>query len=151
MQIYRITKSKYANLDGIGGILVSGRWHEKGNRSVYCSENRALALLENLVRINDFTNLPNDLVQLTIKTPDDIPIYKIDHSKLPKNWTNKILITRKMGSEVLIKNEYLLMQVPSVIVPEENNFILNPVHELTKECEIIESKPIVFDTRFMRK
>ena len=82
MQIYRITKRKHANLDGIGGMLVSGRWHEKGHRSVYCSENRALAILENLVRTNDYGNLPDDLVQLTIEIPDDTPIFQIDHLNL---------------------------------------------------------------------
>lgn len=150
MQIYRITKSKYANLDGIGGMLVSGRWHERGYRSVYCSENRALAMLENLVRINDYSNLPDDLVLLTIKLPDDIPILQIDHLNLPPIWTTEILTTQKIGTEFLAKNEYLLMQVPSVIVPEEHNFILNPMNDLAGKCEIIESKPILFDTRFKK-
>ena len=150
MQIYRITKSKYANLDGIGGMLVSGRWHEKGHCTVYCSENRALAVLENLVRLNDYSNLPDDLVQLTIEIPDDTPIFQIDHLNLPPIWTNEISLTRKIGTEFLAKNEYLLMQVPSVIVPEEHNFILNPMHDLAGNCKIIESKPILFDARFRK-
>ena len=150
MQIYRITKSKYANLDGIGGMFVAGRWHDKGNRAIYCSENRALAMLENLVRINNYSNLPDDLVQLTIKVPEDTPIFQIDRSTLPPGWSNKIAITRKIGTEILTKKEYLLMQVPSVIVTEENNFILNPIHNLASECEIIESKSISFDARFKK-
>ncbi len=150
MQIYRITKSKYTNLDGIGGMLVSGRWHEKGNRSVYCSENRALALLENLVRINNYSNLPDDLVQLTIKVPDDAPIFQVELSTLPPAWNNNFAITRKIGTEILAKKEFLLIQVPSVIVPEEDNYILNPMHELAGECEIIESKSILLDARFIK-
>jgi len=150
MQIYRITKSKYANLDGIGGMFVAGRWHEKGHRSVYCSENRALAMLENLVHINNYSNLPGDLFQITIRVPDNAPIFQIDHSKLTPGWKNKVDITRKIGTEFLTKKEYLLMQVHSIIIPEEYNFILNPIHDLASECEIIDSKSISFDARFKK-
>jgi len=40
--------------------------------------------------------------------------------------------------------------VDSVIIPEEYNFILNPIHDLASECEIIDSKSISFDTRFKK-
>lgn len=150
MQIYRITKGKYANLDGIGGMLVSGRWHEKGYRSVYCSAYRALAMLENIVRINNYSNLPDDLFQLTIEVPEDAPIFQVELSTLPPAWSNKVAITRKIGTKILTQKEYLLIQVPSVIVPEEDNYILNPMHDLAGDCKIIESKSISFDARFKK-
>ncbi len=150
MQIYRIAKKDYANLDGIGGMFVAGRWHEKGYRIVYCSKSRALAVLEYMVHVNDFSDLPDDLVLLTIKIPETAPISQIDHSKLPPNWQSKIGITRKIGTEFLSKEEFLIMQVPSVIIPEENNYLLNPDHDMARECEIIDSKPFLLDSRFKK-
>ncbi len=150
MQIYRIVKTDHANLDGIGGMFVAGRWHEKGHRIIYCSESRALAVLEYMVHINDFSDLPDDLVLLTIKVPETDPILQIDHLKLPARWKSKVGITRKIGTEFLLKKGSPILQVPSVIIPEESNYLLNPDHEMARKCEIIDSKSCFLDARFKK-
>lgn len=148
MEIFRITKAEYANLDGIGGLMVSGRWHEKGVRVVYFSENRALAILEYLVHIGDKLLLPDNLVLLTLQFPDDLIFSTVDSSTLPGDWKNKLLFTRHLGTKFLIEKKNLLLKVPSVIVSDEYNFLFNPLHNDSSACKIT-SQPFIYDERVL--
>ncbi|MBN1414661.1 MAG: RES family NAD+ phosphorylase [Bacteroidales bacterium] len=146
MNLFRITKSLYANLDGFGGLMVSGRWHDKGLRIVYLSENRALAVLEYLVHVGENYLLPADLVLLTLEIPDKIKIARIDPALFPSYWQQKPALTRRLGSDFLKEGKELLLRVPSVIVPGEFNYILNPLHPDAKQCKMTVS-PYKIDDR----
>ena len=100
MFIYRITQKKYAHPDGMGGLLVSGRWHKKGYRIAYFSESRALAILEFLVHIKDFETVPADTVLLTLKIPDS-SIRQINQNNLPESWRENHKITQMAGTQFL--------------------------------------------------
>ena len=71
MLIYRIAHPSYAqDLSGYGALLVSGRWHFKGNRVIYAAENSSLALLEYLAHTEGLKRrLPYHLI--TIEVPDN--------------------------------------------------------------------------------
>ncbi|MBN2613212.1 MAG: RES family NAD+ phosphorylase [Bacteroidales bacterium] len=146
MDIFRITKAEHAGLEGIGGLMVSGRWHNKGERVVYFSENRSLAVLEYQVHIGDRVLFPANLVLLTLSIPDDIQVHDIEIKKLANNWKDKSLHTRHLGSIFLKENKFLLLRVPSVIVPGEFNFLYNPMHPDAKRCKQ-KTEPFIFDER----
>ena len=84
MILFRLTKSMFANdLSGNGARLFGGRWNSEGRPAIYMAATRSLAVLESLAHINP-TNIPDDMVLLTIEVPDDV--ISLDTKLLPENW-----------------------------------------------------------------
>jgi RES domain-containing protein len=114
---------------GDGGLYVAGRWNYKGTKVIYCSQSIALATLEwlshNGLSVSNF-----DYYRFSIEIPDDL-ILKIPKSKLPKEWsfTPSTDETRFFAAKEFFSTaKFLGMAVPSVLVPEESNLIINPEH-----------------------
>lgn len=152
MIVYRITKKDYLALDGRGGLYGPGRWHRKGNLVVYTSEHASLAAWEKIVHLANFENLPNDLLLVKIEIPDNIEIQTVPHMILIEGWDSYPYIneTLNYGTSFLRKNEHLALKVPSAIVPDEYNVILNPLHPDIHRCKTISIVPFIFDKRIPR-
>lgn len=149
MILYRITNAKYAkDFSGIGARLFGGRWNSEGRSAVYLASSRSLAILESLVHIVP-TNVPDELLLLTLETPDDY--VEIEPGWLPPDWKDesKSNILQYIGNSFLQRNEHLLLKVPSVIVPEEYNYLMNPLHPKSNKVKIVKSAPFNFDERLL--
>lgn len=149
MIVYRITKKEYLSLDGRGGLFGPGRWHRKGNLVVYTSEHASLAAWEKIVHLANFENLPNELLLVKIEMPDDIEIQTVPNMILIEGWDSFPYIneTINYGTSFLRKNEHLALKVPSAIVPDEFNVLLNPLHPDIHRCKMISTVPFIFDKR----
>lgn len=144
MLIYRIAHPSYAqDLSGYGALLVSGRWHFKGNRVIYTAENSSLALLEYLAHTEGLKRrLPYHLI--TIDVPDgSIHVLR----KMPKNWKTTHIESRKLGTEWIMAGKTLLMQVPSILNDDNSNYLINPAHAQFSKVKIVQTKEITFDQR----
>jgi RES domain-containing protein len=152
MIVYRITKKEHAALDGMGGLFGPGRWHKKGNPVIYTSEHASLAAWEKIVHVASFENLPDDLLLIKIEIPGSIEIQKVPKKILVPGWNDFPYSseTINFGTSFLRKKEYLALKVPSVIIPNEFNVILNPLHPDIQKCKIISSAPFVFDERILK-
>ena len=86
MIVYRITNLKYkdSTLSVIGAEKVGGRWNKVGTRSVYCSENISLALLEYYVHSENIAYLPKEILVAKIEFPDDFVIEELN--EIPERW-----------------------------------------------------------------
>lgn len=146
MQVYRIAHPDYArDLSGYGGLIVVGRWHFKGNRVLYTSENSSLALLEYLVHTEGLARtLPYELI--TIQLPEE-SIAMLDATKLSRAWKRDMIKTRQLGSDWLESKASLALKVPSVINDDNSNILINPVHPDFGEVKIVSAKVITFDKR----
>jgi RES domain-containing protein len=149
MIVYRITKKDHAALDGLGGLYGPGRWHKKGFPVIYTSEHASLAAWEKIVHVASFENIPNNLILVKIEIPEWIEIQTVPQSILTEGWNSFPFIneTVNYGTSFLLKKEYLALKVPSVIIPDEYNIILNPLHSEIKDCNVISSNPFLFDKR----
>ena len=143
MILWRI--SRYRDLRGSGGLKAAGRWHYAGQPVVYLSESPAAALLEVCVHTcaND---VPPDFVLLKIEGPDVEPDV-FGPADLPSDWMVRLEATRDLGTAWLRKQERVLLQVPSAIVPETVNFVFNPLHVDAVKFRIAEAFPYSFDVR----
>ena len=152
MIVYRITKKEHLTLDGRGGLYGLGRWHRKGNLVVYTSEHASLAAWEKIVHLANFENLPNDLFLVKIEIPDNIEIQTVPQMTMIEGWDSFPYIneTLNYGTSFLRKNEHLALKVPSAIVPDEYNVILNPLHPDIHRCKTISTVPFIFDKRIPR-
>lgn len=149
MKIYRISKTEYANdLNGTGAKLYGGRWNHIDNACIYTSESRALAVLEYSVNINiDF--IPNSLSVCTFEI-DEKQIHEINSNELPNDWQEIPAphSTKTIGTD-LLKANIPIIKIPSIIIPDEFNYILNPSF-LGKGFQLTEMKRIIYDLRIKK-
>jgi RES domain-containing protein len=142
--------SNYQTLDGVGGLYVSGRWHTKGHPVIYCTLNPATALLETLVHIEiDSEDRPERFQVLRIEGPDSLSIEKVEAGSLSSNWADDMSITQTTGDRWLGEGRSLLLQVPSVLVPETWNMLVNPQHAEATRLKITATYEHAFDVRLL--
>lgn len=145
MLVWRLASGRHPPLSGEGARLVGGRWNSPGRRVVYASESLALCLAECLVHIT--SRLPRDYVAFKIEVPDDgIEYLKV--SDLRIGWERDTTYTRVVGDEWLKEERSLALVVPSAMLPESGNVLLNPLHARASELKIISQQPFTFDPRF---
>jgi RES domain-containing protein len=150
MELYRITQEIYANdLSGNGARLYGGRWNSEGLFAVYTSSSRSLALLETLAHTPAKMLQEKSYILVTLYIPDTIEAGIIDKEKLIPGWDapDTRPLTKKTGDSFLRSKSGLLLSVPSVLIPEENNFILNPLHPNMKKVKLVHKRRIQFDSR----
>lgn len=150
MQVYRLIKAKYADnpLDPQGAKLYGGRWNSKGKAAVYASDSIALAALEILVHLHRHDVLNRFMLcEITVK---DQAIMTLAQDSLPEDWRDDPPpnSTMAIGDEWLASGKSLALAVPSTIIPQQFNLIINPNHPgFGKLGESSAIKPFVFDNR----
>jgi RES domain-containing protein len=148
MIVYRIGKTRHAkDLSGEGARLFGGRWNHKLTPCIYTSESRALALLEFTVNIN-IEEIPRALTIATIDIPTHA-IQLITEEQLPGNWKMVPVpsSTKDFGTQLLKSSENSVFKIPSSVMSEEYNYILNPLHPDSKHFKIIDLRDFVYDVR----
>jgi RES domain-containing protein len=104
-----------------------------------------LAILEILVRATKATS-PESYTLTSLEIPDN-GVYQIQLKKLKNGWKYDLNYTQGIGEDFLTDNQSLCLKVPSAIVPQENNFLLNPLHRDFKKVKIIASELLELDKR----
>jgi len=139
--------SNHSSLTGEGGMRASGRWHTRGRRIVYCTQNPAAALLEILVHLEiDLRDLPTRYRLMKLHAPNHFPVHHA--AGLPSDWIERPDITRVIGDRWLRVADTAFLRVPSAVVPETFNVLLNPAHPQAKHVEVTEvSEHAIFDGR----
>lgn len=150
MFLYRFSSSKYPNvLSGKGAARVGGRWNQKGTEVIYTSAHRSLALCEILVHFDNYHLISNYNLN-TISIPDDAPIWNLEPKDYPLGW-DKIFSSipaKRLSDKLVRENQFLVLRVPSVIIHEEFNYIINPFHKLYTKVKLIEQRNFDLDERF---
>jgi RES domain-containing protein len=150
MVLYRIVKCGYADdLSGTGARLYGGRWNSEGKPAIYLASSRSLAVLEVLVHLPPLM-IPDDYCLVEIEVPDN-SIKQISVNDLPDNWKDISPPTalKQMGDDFLKKQAYLLMKMPSSIVSQEHNYLLNTQHPGMKKVKILKKELFNFDERLV--
>lgn len=146
MTLYRISSAKYSANDGEGAKLFGGRWNHKGTPVLYCAETASLCALEVLAHA---AALPKGMVMIVADVPDDLPVIVLAKKDLPKGWKAAIAPegTKILGTNRGKSKGSAILSVPSVIVPGERNYLLNPAHPDFKKITFSAPKAFVFDKR----
>jgi len=149
MKVYRISKTEYAkDLAGTGAKLYGGRWNHVNTPCIYTSESRALAILEYSVNIN-INFIPNTLTICTFEI-DEKQIREIQSDELPANWKEipASHSTKTIGTGWLQK-DVAIIKIPSIVIPDEFNYILNP-SQFGTAFQLIEMKRFIYDLRIKK-
>jgi RES domain-containing protein len=147
MRLWRI--SNYADLSGMGGVRFPARWHGKGRPILYTAEHPAGALTEFLVHM-DLEDLPANFQLLSIEASDGLAVPQIDIEALPPDWTTNLNVTRAIGNRWLEEGTSLLLRVPSVLVPEAWNVLVNPAHHDSSALRLARTAKVPLDPRLIR-
>jgi len=148
MWLWRI--SDHASLSGDGGLFASARWHSRGKRIVYLADHPASALLEVIVHLEvRAESLPDGFQLLKIDIPDDLVVDQPDKRELPAGWRERVSLTQEIGDVWLNAGSTALLRVPSAIVPETYNYLLNPGHAHATRIVIASAIRAAFDSRLM--
>jgi RES domain-containing protein len=150
--IWRIARAPHQALDGEGARLYGGRWNSEGVAVVYASESLSLAVLEYLVHIEPAL-IPTDLVAAEIELPDDPALGAVvDPAQFPAGeWRTypSPEWQADLGDRWVEDATFLWLALPSAIVPEEHNVLVNPRHPRMAEVRVLSTRPFQFDRRLV--
>jgi RES domain-containing protein len=154
MLVYRLCRTVYAkDLSGTGAALYGGRWNPKGLPLVYTAGSISLAYLEYLV--HNIHLLTKNEICLTILNIQNPSIKEIQVNHLEADWRAQNytpLSNQRSGKDFIASGEHHVLKVPSALVPNEFNYLLNPTHTnhrlMTIEDQI---SPFTLDERFFNK
>lgn len=149
MLAFRISKAKYAEKLEASGV--GNRWNKSGQYVIYASGSRALATLELVVHRSAIIQSETYKV-MVIKIPSENPglIQEINALELPSKWNTMQSYPRlqEIGSEWYEKKESLILKVPSALIPQEHNFVINAEHDLFKsQVRLIDLEDFFWDGR----
>lgn len=130
IRVWRIVQKRYAEraLDGEGACRFDGRWNLSGTRMVYTAESLSLATLEILVNL-DAPDTLDQYISLPLEFDEGL-CKAVDFGALPEDWAADPapLATQRLGSAWAAAGESAALVVPSAVVHNEHNFLLNPKH-----------------------
>lgn len=104
----------------------------------------ALCLTESLVHLPG--NLPRGYHSFKIFVPDDA-IEVLNPTSLIEGWQSNLVLTRSMGDQWLTERRSLALVIPSVVLPESSNVLLNPMHSRANDLRVLDQRPFTFDPR----
>lgn len=147
MKVYRISKNQFIHdLSGYGAAHYPGRWNSKGVFVLYTAATASLALLESVVHMDKLLRTGYSLA--TIILPDDT-IQTIHIEDLPRGWdtfppSEKL---KSVADQFVRASAFLALKIPSSIMPEDNNFLINPQHPAFNQVKIDNVRELTIDSR----
>lgn len=145
-------KYKADDLTGAGSANSGGRWNKIDVPAVYCATSISLACMETVVHLN---TLPFNRFLIRIEVPDLVAKSAITHtvSALPVGWDAEPAghESIQLGTAWLQGGSTSLMYVPSIIVPEEQNVVINPAHPESAKITAVKVRKWTYDPRFKGK
>ncbi|MDQ2720018.1 MAG: RES family NAD+ phosphorylase [Bacteroidota bacterium] len=146
MLVYRIVHKKYSHSLFVSGM--AGRWNSKGNKVLYCAESIALAFLENMIR-RQGVGFNDDFKIMLIDVPSKTEITFITLDTLDTGWRdyNHYSKCQAQGDKWYSERKTLLLKVPSAVLTESFNYVINTEHPDYKKVSLVEVTKLVPDKR----
>ena len=152
MRVWRIASAAHAACDGEGARRYGSRWTPRGIPAVFASATLSLAALERFVHTDPDLE-PEELVAIPIDIGENIAIESIELEELPADWRSfpALPALAVIGERWFRGSRTAVLSVPSVVIPHERNFLLNPSHREFGNLSIGRSAPFNFDPRMWKK
>jgi RES domain-containing protein len=142
--VHRLAKAAFAQLDGEGARLFGGRWNSAGQPAIYAAASPSLAVLEVLVHLDLPAELmPDDYRLLAIEIPDAAPVERLDETPPDAD------MCLAAGDSFLARGTALILSLPSIVVPQERNAIINVLHPDMRAVRVAANDPFRFDPRLL--
>jgi RES domain-containing protein len=150
---WRFVKEKHVGdaFDGEGARLYGGRWNSRGVPVVYTGGSLSLSVLEQFVHLRA-GDVRIRFAYMRVRIPDKVAVEEIIPSQLPRDWREGPApdSTKEAGTHWFEEGRTAILRVPSVVIPVEYNYILNPGHPDFKHVDIGAPEPLSFDPRMWK-
>lgn len=150
LEAWRLVKEKQAAtaFSGEGAAKTGGRWNSRGIAVVYASATRSLAALETLVHLNPPVLFNYRILRIEF---GEGLVERLEPVALPSDWKMEPppLSTRQLGDDWARSSRSAILAVPSVIIPDETNYLLNPTHPDFRKIAIGQPADFAFDPRLL--
>ncbi len=149
---FRIIKTRFAAaaLSGEGARLYGGRWNSPGRGAAYTAQSLSLALLEVMVHLENWQALRSHWSVAELRFPETC-LERLPPSTLPNGVrAASPAVTAGLGDAWLAAGTALALAVPSVVVPGEFNYLINPAHPDMARCKALAAAPLDPDVRLLR-
>jgi RES domain-containing protein len=153
MRFWRIALARWALDKKCEGARVEGgRWNPVGTPALYAGTTPVICALEKFIHLDGMAHPPLKLVAVDIPDDEDL-VYVPDMADLPPNWAELPvpLSSQEFGGKWLNEAEHLVMLVPSAVMPEAQNAVINPLHPAYKEVDLTILRDFTFDARMFNK
>jgi len=149
---WRIAKQKHlsAGLSGEGARIYGGRWNPAGVPVIYAAESLSLAALEIIVHLEREQLLYHRYVKIPVTFKNSL-VYTLPRKKLPEDWDSlpPSESTQKMGRKWIEQAKHAILKIPSTVIREEHNYLINPAHPDFSAIEIGKPRRFEFDQRLI--
>lgn len=151
MRVWRLVPAGRAAFDGEGTRRFGSRWVPKGVPAIYTSSTLSLAALELFVH-TACDLVPADLRAISADIPPDLEVQELALSALPANWRQipAPQELQELGRSWLVDAKAPVLSVPSVVVPIERNYVLNPRHVAFHRIQLGDAHDFSFDPRMWK-
>ncbi len=150
LKCFRIADSRHQIFSGYGAEKYGGRWNPIGSAAIYTSQTLSLAMLELRVHLNEM-DLPNNHRYIEITSTKDIHTEKVDIQDIKGISVDNDSASKEYGYKWIKEARTVALIVPSIIVPQEYNIVINPAHEDFKLLKASDPKKIKWDQRLFKK
>ena len=151
LMVWRLITARFAHsaFSGEGARLYGGRWNHKGTPMVYTAGSQSLAMLEMLVQDEP---LRARYVMVSAALPKNLKIERVTPVQLPADWRDPGARDRlqKIGTDWVKRESSVVLAVPSVVIPNETNYLLNPRHPSMARIVIGKPQEFITDLRLRR-
>jgi RES domain-containing protein len=150
---WRVDNKKWEaqSFSGLGASLEGGRWNSAGVPVVYASKHLAMAAQEKFIHLP--RPLPRSSLYLRFRIRfGRLAITRLNVPDLPSDWRAEPLpeSTQRIGDAWVASARTAILSIPSVLYPEELNYVLNPAHPDYPRIEVAAAEPFTFDPRMAR-
>jgi RES domain-containing protein len=151
VRVWRVVPTGHRAFDGEGNRRFGSRWVPRGLPAVYASATLSLAALELFVH-TDPDLAPADLLAISADIPDDLTVHELALPDLPGTWREipAPAELQELGQSWIAEGKTAMLSVPSVVVPPERNYVLNPAHAGFKRIQTGEAYDFSFDPRMWK-
>jgi RES domain-containing protein len=150
---WRIVSANYKDkaFAGDGARIHGGRWNSKGVAVVYTADSLALASIEMIVNL-PAPKLLQKYVRISAQTSLNL-VSELSGADLPEDWNNRPISpsTRAIGDRWIKEQRSAVLRVPSIVVPDEYNYLLNPTHPDFARIKIGKPTIYYFDPRLTKQ
>jgi RES domain-containing protein len=153
LSLWRISKRKYADtaFSGEGARRVGGRWNSRGQGMVYTSGTLSLAALEVFVHM-EVEDVATMLAWIRVAVPTEVEIEYLELVQLPPDWRSipAPAVLASMGDNWFRAGSTAILAVPSVVIPMEYNYLINPSHPDFMKLTVEPPQPFELDPRLWK-
>lgn len=150
---WRIDSDRWGDtsFSGFGAAVAGGRWNPAGILVVYASQHLSTASIEKFVHLPKPIPASMRFIKFPI-TFNDVAIERPTISTLPPNWRAEPVAvdSQRFGEAWYRRGATAVLAIPCAVIPEEENYVINPAHPDFKRLNIGKPEPFTFDPRLAK-